>query len=128
MLIKYSPSKNIFYPEFILTEFPDIVPQDAVELPTDIHKQFYNVNPPKGMIRAAGKDGMPTWVPMPVSEEPAEVKKARILSETAAKISTLADVAEFGDASVGEELTRLRKYRAAVYLYDTKSGKDWPTY
>lgn len=129
MLVKFSPSQNIFYPEFILIEFPETVPPDVVELPEDVMKEFYNAVPPKGMMRGVDK-GMPTWVPVPVSEEPPERKKARILAESAAEIASLTVVIDCGDGSdeTKEKLAKLKKYHAAIYLYDINSGKDWPTY
>lgn len=62
MTTKYSPSNNTFYPSFLIAEYitAGTLPSDAVDVSNEIYSDFTG-EPPAGMYRVAGSDGLPAW-------------------------------------------------------------------
>ncbi|MEQ4710699.1 tail fiber assembly protein [Providencia alcalifaciens] len=84
----YSAKTNSFYPELLKDEYikNNSLPDDAIKVSEYIWFKYAGMQPPSGMVRVAGKDGMPAWADLPekVSEDyvkEAERKKEKILSE-----------------------------------------------
>ncbi|EBH6707887.1 DUF4376 domain-containing protein [Salmonella enterica] len=66
----YSPSRNAFYHDSLKQTFTDAgsFPDDTVEVDDAIWQTFAGNNPPEGKQRAAGKDGLPCWVDIPLPD------------------------------------------------------------
>lgn len=80
----YSPSNNAFYPEDLKQVYIDAgtFPDDTIEVNDDVWLEFAGNQPPEGKQRAAGKDGLPCWVdiPLPDIEDARSQKHAEINS------------------------------------------------
>ncbi|EAO8179838.1 DUF4376 domain-containing protein [Salmonella enterica] len=78
----YSPSNNAFYPEDLKQVYIDAgtFPDDTVEVSDDVWLEFAGNHSPEGKQRAAGKDGLPCWVdiPLPDIEDARSQKHAEI--------------------------------------------------
>ncbi len=59
----YSTSTNQFYPAVLLNAYRSngILPDDIKPVDDDMALKFLGT-PPEGMKRAAGSNGLPTWV------------------------------------------------------------------
>lgn len=59
---KYSPSMNTFFlAEFMRRyEQAGTLPNDAIEIPGEVFNEYAG-EPPDGMMRVAGSDGLPAW-------------------------------------------------------------------
>ncbi|EBC0455000.1 DUF4376 domain-containing protein [Salmonella enterica] len=88
----YSPSNNAFYPEDLKQVYIDAgtFPDDTVEVSDDVWLEFAGNQPPEGKQRAAGKDGLPCWVDIPLpdiedvrSQKHAEINAWRNVQENA---------------------------------------------
>lgn len=84
----YSAKTNSFYPEPLRVNYEDSdsFPDDAIKVSESIWLKYAGLQPPMGMVRAAGKDGMPKWVPIPEKTNEDYAKEAgqqkeKILSE-----------------------------------------------
>lgn len=84
----YSAKTNSFYPESLRVNYEasNSFPDDAIKVSESIWLKYAGLQPPMGMVRAAGKDGMPKWVPIPEKTnedyaKEAEQQKEKILSE-----------------------------------------------
>lgn len=84
----YSAKTNSFYPESLRVNYEasDSFPDDAIMVSESMWLKYAGLQPPMGMMRAAGKDGMPKWVPIPEKTnedyaKEAEQQKEKILSE-----------------------------------------------
>lgn len=84
----YSAKRNSFYPEYLrgIYEASDSFPDDVVKVSESIWLKYAGLQPPIGMARVAGKDGMPKWglIPEKTNEDyvnEAEWKKDKILAE-----------------------------------------------
>ncbi|HAK6289813.1 TPA: DUF4376 domain-containing protein [Salmonella enterica] len=66
----YSPSNNAFYPEDLKQVYIDAgtFPDDTVEVSDDVWLEFAGNHSPEGKQRAAGKDGLPCWVDIPLPD------------------------------------------------------------
>lgn len=66
----YSPSQNTFYPEDLKQAYIDAgsFPGDTVEVSDDVWLEFAGNHPPEGKQRAAGKNGLPCWVDIPLPD------------------------------------------------------------
>ncbi len=66
----YSPSQNVFYPEDLKEVYIDAgtFPDDTVKVSDDVWLEFAGNPPPEGKQRAAGHDGMPCWVDIPLPD------------------------------------------------------------
>ncbi|EIE5007042.1 DUF4376 domain-containing protein [Salmonella enterica] len=93
----YSPSQNTFYPEDLKQAYIDAgsFPTDSVEVDDSVWLEFAGDHPPKGKQRAAGKDGLPCWVDIPLpdiedarSQKHAEINRWRNIQENANYIFT----------------------------------------
>lgn len=71
MTNKYSPSLNTFFlAEFMPRyEHSGTLPEDIIEVPDDIFDEYFG-EPPEGMMRIAGSDGLPTWTAVIYDTEP----------------------------------------------------------
>ncbi|EEN5590615.1 DUF4376 domain-containing protein [Salmonella enterica subsp. enterica serovar Mountpleasant] len=78
----YSPSQNAFYPDEIKQVYIDAgsFPDDTVEVSDGVWLEFAGNHPPEGKQRAAGSDGLPCWVdiPLPDIEDARSRKHAEI--------------------------------------------------
>ena len=45
------------------------LPDDAIEIPDEVFKE-YTGEPPDGMMRVAGSDGLPAWAEIIYTQEP----------------------------------------------------------
>lgn len=81
MLYYYSAVKNAFFPDELKDAYQDAGnwPQDAAEVEESVFST-YSASPPQGKQRAAGKDGLPCWVdiPLPDIEDARNQKYAEI--------------------------------------------------
>lgn len=81
MLYYYSAVKNAFFPDELKDAYQDAGnwPQDAAEVEESVFTT-YSASPPQGKQRAAGKDGLPCWVdiPLPDIEDARNQKYAEI--------------------------------------------------
>lgn len=84
----YSAKTNSFYPEPLRVNYESSgsFPDDAVKVSESIWLKYAGLQPPMGMVRVAGKDGMPKWVPIPEKTnedyaKEAEQQKEKILYE-----------------------------------------------
>lgn len=66
----YSPSQNAFYHESLKQVYTDAgtFPADTVEVGDAVWLEFAGSHPPDGKERAAGKDGLPCWVDIPLPD------------------------------------------------------------
>ncbi|MCH5495180.1 DUF4376 domain-containing protein [Salmonella enterica subsp. diarizonae serovar 16:z10:e,n,x,z15] len=66
----YSPSQNTFYPEDLKQAYIDAgsFPDDTVDVSDDVWLEFAGNHPPEGKERAAGKNGLPCWVDIPLPD------------------------------------------------------------
>ncbi|HGB5072319.1 TPA: DUF4376 domain-containing protein [Salmonella enterica subsp. enterica serovar Eastbourne] len=66
----YSPSQNAFYPDELKQVYIDAgtFPDDTHEVSDDVWLEFAGNHPPEGKQRAAGKDGLPCWVDIPLPD------------------------------------------------------------
>lgn len=66
----YSPSNNAFYPEDLKQVYIDAgtFPDDTIEVNDEAWLEFAGNQPPEGKQRAAGKDGLPVWVDIPLPD------------------------------------------------------------
>lgn len=69
MLYYYSAVKNAFFPDELKDAYQDAGnwPQDAAEVEESVFTT-YSASPPQGKQRAAGKDGLPCWVNIPLPD------------------------------------------------------------
>ncbi|ECX5794682.1 DUF4376 domain-containing protein [Salmonella enterica] len=69
MLYYYSAVKNAFFPDELKDAYQDAGnwPQDAAEVEESVFTT-YSASPPQGKQRAAGKDGLPCWVDIPLPD------------------------------------------------------------
>ncbi|HAF5679633.1 TPA: DUF4376 domain-containing protein [Salmonella enterica] len=78
----YSPSQNAFYSDDMKQVYIDAgsFPDDTVEVSDDVWLKFAGNHPPEGKQRAAGHDGLPCWVdiPLPDIEDARKQKFAEI--------------------------------------------------
>ncbi|EBP3998751.1 DUF4376 domain-containing protein [Salmonella enterica subsp. enterica] len=78
----YSPSQNAFYSDDMKQVYIDAgsFPDDTVEVSDDVWLKFAGNHPPEGKQRAAGHDGLPCWVdiPLPDTEDARKQKFAEI--------------------------------------------------
>lgn len=84
----YSAKTNSFYPESLRGNYEasDSFPGDAIMVSESVWLKYAGLQPPMGMMRVAGKDGMPRWAPIPEKTnedyaKEAEQQKEKILSE-----------------------------------------------
>lgn len=80
----YSVKNNAFFPTEFIDAYSDFDLSDAVEVEDSVYLEF--INPPDGMIRVPGDDGLPAWgkIPPPTKEqliEQAEAEKQRRIDE-----------------------------------------------
>ncbi|EKY2815496.1 tail fiber assembly protein, partial [Salmonella enterica] len=70
MMYHYSPSKNMFYPDQMKQVYIDTgtFPADTVEVSDDVWLEFAGNTPPEGRQRAAGSNGLPCWVDIPLPD------------------------------------------------------------
>ncbi|EBN1942804.1 phage tail protein [Salmonella enterica] len=66
----YSPSQNAFYHDSLKQVYTDAgsFPDDTHEVSDDVWLEFAGSHPPEGKERAAGKDGLPCWVDIPLPD------------------------------------------------------------
>lgn len=69
MLYYYSAVKNAFFPDELKDAYQDAGnwPQDAAEVEESVFTT-YSALPPQGKQRAAGKNGLPCWVDIPLPD------------------------------------------------------------
>ncbi|HAG2581970.1 TPA: DUF4376 domain-containing protein [Salmonella enterica] len=69
MLYYYSAVKNAFFPDELKDAYQNAGnwPQDATEVEESVFST-YSAPPPQGKQRAAGKDGLPCWVDIPLPD------------------------------------------------------------
>lgn len=69
MLYYYSAVKNAFFPDELKGAYQNAGnwPQDATEVEESVFTT-YSAPPPEGKQRAAGKDGLPCWVDIPLPD------------------------------------------------------------
>lgn len=74
---KWSASNNAFFPVSLLDSYItarwDL--SDAIDIPDDVSHEFMS-DPPEGMIRVAGDDGLPAWTETPPATHEQEVAAA----------------------------------------------------
>lgn len=132
----FSASNLGFYAGGLKVSFYDPAgawPDDCLKLTDDEFMQ-YSGQAPEGKILGADKKGNPAWVdaPKPTKEElteQAQLMKAQLMTEAAAKIAPLQDAVDEEMATDSEiaELSAWKKYRVLVNRIDTSSSKiDWP--
>lgn len=65
-MYQYSPSKNSFYPDDLLSVYEEAgtLPEDLIPVSEEIFKEF-TATPALGKMRVAGPDGLPAWADMP---------------------------------------------------------------
>lgn len=66
----YSPSQNAFFPDSLKPVYIDAgtFPDDTREVDDDVWLEFAGNHPPEGKQRAAGQDGLPCWVDIPLPD------------------------------------------------------------
>jgi hypothetical protein len=134
----YSPSKNAFYPLSLQPEYESAGtwPDDGIEVPNDIAKEFM-AEPPVGKIRSAGGDGFPMWI-----DKPEPTHEELVAAADAEKQERINQANEYmnsrqwpGKAALGrlkgDELKRYGlwlDYLDALESVDTSSASniDWP--
>ncbi|EDS5484643.1 DUF4376 domain-containing protein [Salmonella enterica subsp. enterica] len=69
MLYFYSAVKNAFFPDELRDAYQNAGtwPQDATEVDESVFAT-YSASPPQGKQRAAGQDGLPCWVDIPLPD------------------------------------------------------------
>ncbi|WP_272694377.1 tail fiber assembly protein [Providencia sp. PROV036] len=84
----YSAKANSFYPESLKWQYEHSgsFPDDAIMVSESVWLKYAGFQCPIGMVRVAGKDGMPKWAPIPEKTnedhtKEAEQQKEKILSE-----------------------------------------------
>lgn len=83
----YSPTTNSFYPHSMKESYDaaGTWPVNAVALNDEEYARFSGL-PPEGMIRAAGADGLPSWLALPPPSEEEQIaavalKKQDLISQ-----------------------------------------------
>lgn len=68
---KYSPSMNTFFMAEFMRRYEQAgtLPDDAIEIPDEVFKEYAG-EPPDGMMRVAGSDGLPAWAEIIYTQEP----------------------------------------------------------
>ena len=94
----YSPSLNAFYPNSMRDAYGSNWPSDAVSVPHDVYVKFASQQPPEGMQRVAGEDGLPCFAVEP--QAPASERRDVAINA----IDTAADASRSRDQSVGQLL------------------------
>lgn len=69
---KYSPSLNTFFLAEFMSRYEQAgtLPDDATEVSEEVFIEFSG-EPPEGMMRVAGTDGLPSWADLPDSVDEA---------------------------------------------------------
>lgn len=66
----YDAQLNLFYPLSLKECYGDSWPDKGKIVDESIYTEFAANAPPEGKVRAAGGDGMPVWVDIPVQNNP----------------------------------------------------------
>lgn len=118
----YSAKNNAFYnPEWKEDyEKAGSWPDDPVEVDDEIFTEFSLNNPPQGLHRAVGKDGLPCWedLPPPTTEDSKKDKEYQIAKKTSQaqnRINVL-QYSEDLDMATEKEKTTLKELKKYVVL------------
>ncbi|MDE9550528.1 tail fiber assembly protein [Xenorhabdus bovienii] len=133
----YSAKKNAFFPKVLMQDYINAGswPDDGIDVSDDVYSEFVGNIPPKGKIRIAGKDGLPTWgdIPPLTQEErtrQAEVKRKQLMIYAKDIIAPLQDAVDLGINTSMEEsaLGEWRRYRVRLNRIDCSIAPDieWP--
>lgn len=68
---KYSPSMNTFFMAEFMRRYEQAgtLPDDAVDVSEEVFNEFAG-EPPEGMMRVAGSNGLPAWSEIIYAPEP----------------------------------------------------------
>lgn len=133
----YSAIDNAFYPYSLEDEYKAAGswPEDGIDVEDSVFQQF-TAEAPKGKVRVAGDDKLPTWGDVPAlthDELVAQAKetKAQLISAAKLTISIWQSELLLGDISDEDKasLTAWIAYIKAVQAVDTSKAPDikWPT-
>lgn len=135
-MYKYSPSRNLFYPDSLLDTYKSSgsLPDDLVDISKETFHEF-TATPDVGKVRVAGADGLPAWEdsPLPSKEQLvgiAEWQRQSLRAQADDEIVWRQDANDSGDATEGEitELAAWKKYRIQLMRVDPTKAPEitWP--
>lgn len=137
-MYQYSPSKNSFYPDDLLSVYEDAgtLPNDLTPASEAVFREF-TATPSIGKMRVAGSDGLPAWgdIPPPTFEEliaTAEHTRQQLLAHADAVMldwRTELMLGEISDAN-RTKLSAWLAYKNEVKAVDVKTDPEnfnWPT-
>ncbi|MCU6275754.1 tail fiber assembly protein [Morganella morganii] len=129
----YSANNNAFFPTSFIDAYSDFDLSDAVEVEDSVYLEF--INPPDGMIRVPGDDGLPAWskIPPPTKEqliEQAEAEKQRRIAEVHTETQMLQTKLALGRIKDDEKarLNAWLDYLDELEAVDVSTAPDiiWP--
>ncbi|MQL50282.1 MULTISPECIES: tail fiber assembly protein [Photorhabdus] len=133
----YSAKTNAFYPIELKENYiaAGSLPDDVMEVSSDIYYKYAANNAPEGKCRIAGKNGLPEWGDIPPSTESelqqyAQLQKQQLMAEAIKQIAPLQDAVDLDIATKEEKMALLawKEYRVMLNRIDISQGKDidWP--
>ncbi|WP_312384878.1 tail fiber assembly protein [Atlantibacter subterraneus] len=136
-MFQYSPAKNSFYPDDLLSIYEDAgtLPNDLTPVSEAVFREF-TATPAIGKMRVAGSDGLPAWgdIPPPTREEliaTAEHTRQQLLAHADAVMldwRTELMLGEISDAN-RSELSAWLAYKNEVKAVDVITDPEnvnWP--
>ncbi|TDB55841.1 tail fiber assembly protein [Photorhabdus khanii] len=133
----YSAKTNAFYPIELKENYiaAGSLPDDIMEISSDIYQEYAANNAPEGKCRIVGKNGLPEWgdIPPPTKDELqqyAQLQKQQLMAEAIKQIAPLQDAVDLDIASEEEKMALLawKEYRVMLNRIDISQEKDinWP--
>ncbi|MGV7959651.1 tail fiber assembly protein [Photorhabdus tasmaniensis] len=133
----YSAKTNAFYPIELKENYiaAGSLPDDIMEVNSDVYYEYAANNAPEGKYRIAGKNGLPEWadIPPPTKDELqqyAQFQKQQLMAEAIKKIAPLQDAVDLDIATKEEKiaLSAWKEYRVMLNRVDISQENDidWP--
>ncbi|ERT13322.1 tail fiber assembly protein [Photorhabdus temperata subsp. temperata] len=133
----YSAKTNAFYPIELKENYiaAGSLPDDIMEINSDIYYEYAANNAPEGKYRIAGKNGLPEWadIPPPTKDELqqyAQLQKQQLMAEAIKQIAPLQDAVDLDIATEEEKiaLSAWKKYRVMLnrVAISQENDIDWP--
>lgn len=134
----YSAKNNAFFKKDELEQYEGWSLQDAIDVDDSVFAEFTEDRTVDGLIRIAGKDGLPAWgeIPPPTHEELVEAAEAEKQARIDAANAYMNSKQWPGKAAMGRLNDSEKKqynawldYLDALYAVDTSTAPDikWPT-
>ncbi|AKH62883.1 MULTISPECIES: tail fiber assembly protein [Photorhabdus] len=133
----YSAKTNAFYPIELKENYiaAGSLPDDIMEINSDIYYEYAANNAPEGKYRIAGKNGLPEWADIPPLKKDelqqyAQFQKQQLVAEAIKQIAPLQDAVDLDIATEEEKITlsAWKEYRVMLNRVDISQENDidWP--